>query len=99
MPASRKPIHKYPTVNPEPEKYLPSFFLDISVETKIFRAEVRPLSKDKGYYTINLDGIFMGHIHKSGLVWTDFLGNTNELYQMIGESIEAYLSAHQEKSV
>jgi hypothetical protein len=88
MPASRKPIHKYPTVNPEPEKYLPSFFLDITVENKVFKAEIRPLTRDKGYYTINLDGIFMGHIHKSGLVWTDFLGNTNQIYQMVGEGIE-----------
>ena len=91
MPVNRHPIHKYPSVNPEPEKYLPSFFLDISVQTKIFRAEVRPLTKDKGYYTINLDGTFMGHIHKSESVWADFLGNTNEIYQMIGEAIDAHL--------
>ena len=93
MSAYRKPIHQYPADIPEPEKYLPSFFLDISLETKIFRAEVRPLTKDKGYYTVNLDGIFMGHIHKSGEVWTDFLGKTNQVYQMIGERIDAYLSA------
>jgi len=91
MPTNRKPIHQYPVQNPEPEKYLPSFFLDISVESKIFKAEVRPLSKDKGYYTIILDGIFMGHIHQSGLFWTDFLGKTNEIYQMIGEGIEGHL--------
>jgi hypothetical protein len=91
MPSNRKQIHPYPAVNPEPEKYLPSFFLDISFQTKIFKAEVRPLTKDKGYYTINLDGVFAGHIHKSGLFWTDFLGKTNEIYQMIGEGIEAHL--------
>jgi len=34
----------------------------------------------------------MGHIHKSGLVWTAFLGKTNQIYQMIGEGIERYIS-------
>jgi hypothetical protein len=91
MPVGKKPIHQYPHQQPDPEKYLPSFFLDISVENKICRVEVRPLNRDKGYYTINLDGIFLGHIHKSGMFWTDFLGKTNETYQAIGEGIEAYL--------
>jgi hypothetical protein len=93
MPTNRKPIHPYPSKQPELEKYLPSFFLEISVQSKVLKAEVRPLNKDKGYYTINLDGVFLGHIHKSGLFWTDFLGKTNEIYQMIGEGIETYLKS------
>jgi len=90
MPANRKPIHNYPIQQSEPEKYVPSFFLDVPTEGKILRAEVRPLPKDKGYYTISLEGIFLGHIHKSGFFWTDFIGKTNEIYQMIGEAIEAH---------
>lgn len=98
MPTNRKQIHPYPSNNPEPEKYLPSFFLEVSVESKDCRVEVRPLNRDKGYYTITLDGIFLGHIHKSGLFWTDFLGKTNEKYQVIGESIEGYLRTNSSSS-
>jgi len=65
--------------------------LDVPIENKVLKAEIRPHTKDKGYYTITLDGIFIGHIHKSGMFWTDFLGKTNELYQMVGECIEVYL--------
>ncbi len=85
--------HKYPTNEfNEPEKYLPSFFVEISFDNQILKAEIRPLRKDVGYYTVNLNNVFLAHIHKVGSVWSDFLGGSNELYQVIGSEIEGYLN-------
>jgi hypothetical protein len=81
--------HKYPSNDfNEPEKYLPSFFLDVPFDNQLVRAEVRPLRKDVGYYTINLNNVFLAHIHLLGGNWLDFLGKTNDLYQTIGRLIE-----------
>jgi hypothetical protein len=91
MNTSRKTYHKYPTHTSEPEKYLPSFFLEVSIDRQILKAEVRPLQKDKGYFTIILDGIFVGHIHKLGEEWLDFLGVNTEVYQLVGNLIEEHL--------
>jgi hypothetical protein len=82
--------HKYPTNEfNEPEKYLPSFFLDVPFDNQIVKAEIRPLRKDVGYYTVNLNNIFLAHIHSVGGNWVDFLGKTTEVYQTIGMLIEA----------
>jgi hypothetical protein len=81
--------HKYPsTAFNEPEKYLPSFFLEVPFDNLLVNAEVRPLRKDVGYYTVNLNNIFLAHIHLLGGEWVDFLGKTNELYHTIGKLIE-----------
>ncbi|HEV8506062.1 MAG TPA: hypothetical protein VGQ53_11700 [Chitinophagaceae bacterium] len=92
MPSNRKPIHPYPvnTVS-EPEKYLSSIFFDVEVNPTVLKAEVRPLQKDRGYYTVNLDKVFLGHIHKVGNIWKDFLGSDLEVYQLVGKKIEEHL--------
>ncbi len=95
MATTRKTYHPYPTHQSEPEKYLPSFFLEISIDRQILKAEVRPLQKDKGYYTIVLDGVFVGHIHKIGNEWLDFLGVNTEVYQLVGNGIEAHVMTAQ----
>ena len=91
MTTTRKTYHPYPTHQSEPEKYLPSFFFEVPIDRQILKAEVRPLQKDKGYFTISLDGIFVGHIHKFGEEWLDFLGVNTEVYQRVGELIEEHL--------
>jgi len=91
MPTDRKPIHKYPGVEPkEEDKYLPGFFVEVSFDKQIFKAEIRPFRKDVGYYTVLLDDIFIGHIHKSVEKWIDFIGSCTEIYQAIGEKIEEH---------
>lgn len=81
--------HKYPTYEPsDSEKYLPSFFLDVPFDNQIVKAEIRPLVKDKGYYSVTINNIFIAHIHKMGENWEDFLGKTHELYKIVGKLIE-----------
>ena len=92
MPVNRKPMHPYPVnTNAEPEKYLSSIFFDVEVNQTVLKAEVRPLQKDRGYYTINLDKVFLGHIHKVGNIWMDFLGSDLEVYQLVGKKIEEHV--------
>ena len=92
MPGNRKPMHPYPVnTNSEPEKYLSSIFFDVEVNQTVLKAEVRPLQKDRGYYTVNLDKVFLGHIHKVGNSWMDFLGSDLEVYQLVGKKIEEHL--------
>ena len=92
MPESRKPIHRYPTFEPkEDDKYLPSFFFDVSFDKQVFKAEIRPLKKDRGYFTVSLDNIFISHIHKLGGQWKDVIGGSTQLYQVIGKLIEDHL--------
>jgi hypothetical protein len=80
---------KYPTDRPqEPEKYLPSFFIDVPIDNQIIKAEIRPLRKDVGYYTVNLNNVFLAHIRLLGKQWVDFLGATNDVYQAVGKAIE-----------
>ena len=86
--------HKYP-VSYEPnetDKYLPSLFFDVEIDKQIIKAEARPLRKDKGYYTVNLNKVFLAHIHLMGNQWKDFLGNTNEIYQAVGNQIKALIT-------
>jgi hypothetical protein len=93
MPASRKPYHKYPvSQSPEPEKYLPSFFLEVPFDNLVLQAEIRPLRKDVGYFTVNINHVFMAHIHKMGETWKDFVGATSELYQVVGSLIDEHLN-------
>ncbi len=81
--------HKYPTNEfNESEKYLPSFFMDVPFDNQIVKAEIRPLKKDKGYYTVILNNVFLAHIHYMGGEWVDFLGKTHELYRAVGKMIE-----------
>jgi hypothetical protein len=83
---------KYPSYqSEEPEKYLPSFFLDVSIDNQVVKAEIRPLRKDIGYYTVNLNNVFLAHIRKSGGQWVDFLGGTNDVYQAVGKAIEGHI--------
>jgi hypothetical protein len=90
-PQNKPPYHKYPAAEPPvEEKYLPSFFAEVSFDKQNFKAEIRPLKKDVGYYTVSLDKIFIGHIHKSGEKWVDFIGGDTEIYQIIGERIEEH---------
>jgi hypothetical protein len=92
MSQSRKPIHEYPKYIPfESDKYLPSIVFDIRFENQTLKANVRPLVKDKGYYSVSIESIFLGHIHRNGDVWMDFIGTSNELYQVIGKSIEEHV--------
>jgi hypothetical protein len=92
MPANRKPIHKYPVdISQEPDKYLPSLFLDVQIDNQFVKTEIRPLRKDIGYYTVNFNNIFLAHIHKTGEKWVDFLGSTNEVYEAVGRAIEKNL--------
>jgi hypothetical protein len=81
--------HKYPSNDfNDSEKYLPSFFLDVPLDGQIIKAEIRPLKKDKGYYTVSLNNVFLAHIHLMGGDWVDFLGSTNVTYQTVGKLIE-----------
>ena len=90
MPAHNTGGHKYPAYEPnESDKYLPSLFFDVEIDRQMVKVEARPLRKDIGYYTINLNHVFLAYIHKMGDVWKDFLGATNEVYQAVGQGIEA----------
>jgi hypothetical protein len=55
------------------------------------KAEIRPLRKDVGHYTVNLNNLFLAHIRLSGDQWVDFLGKTNEVYQAVGDAIVKHL--------
>jgi hypothetical protein len=89
---NRKYGHGYPVQqSQEPEKYLPSFFLDVPFDNQIVKAEIRPLRKDIGYFTVNLNNVFLAHIHKIGDRWYDFIAQTNDLYMAVGKEIEAHL--------
>lgn len=86
--------NQYPAEEPmEENKYLPSFFLVVEIDKQIIHAEIRPLRRDTGYFTIILNSIFLGHIHKAGIFWVDFLGQNMELYQKVGKLIEEHLEA------
>ena len=81
--------HKYPSNDfQETEKYLPSFFLDVQFDNQILKAEIRPLKKDKGYFTVIINNIFLAHIHSLQGDWVDFLGKSHELYKIVGKMIE-----------
>ncbi len=81
--------HKYPTYEfNDSEEYLPSFFLDVPFDNQNVKAEIRPLKKDVGYYTLILNNVFLAHIHCLGGEWVDFLGKTHELYGIVGKMIE-----------
>jgi hypothetical protein len=81
--------HKYPSHDfNEPEKYLPSFFLKVPFDNQIVKAEIRPLKKDKGYFTVILNNVFLAHIHSVQGEWLDFLGKTHEIYKIVGKMIE-----------
>ena len=91
MPESRKPFHRYPSNTfHEEEKYLPSFFIDFEHYRKIIRAEIRPNKQDRGYYQVTLNNVFLAHIHSISGVWMDFLGVTNEMYEIVGKLIERH---------
>jgi hypothetical protein len=88
----KKTFHEYPKNNREPEIYVPSFFLEIPFDKQILKAEIRPLTKDKGYFTVSINHIFLAHIHKVGSEWTDFIGGKNEVYQAVGIKIDEYIN-------
>ena len=90
MASSRKPFHKYPAGETEPEKYVPSFFLNVQFDKQTLEAEVRPLSKDKGYFTVSINHVFLAHIHKVNSEWLDFIGGKDELYQAVGAQIDEH---------
>jgi hypothetical protein len=90
--SNSKQRHSYPpNQNQESDKYLPSFFVDVEIDGKIQKAEIRPLKQDKGYYTVNLGHIFLAHIRKPEHNWCNFFGNTNETYNIIGKAIDEWL--------
>jgi hypothetical protein len=92
---NRKYGHGYPVNNQfgrEEDKYLPSFFLDVLFDFQIVKTEIRPLKKDPGYYTVNMNNIFLAHIRKFGEKWIDFLGTSNEVYEAVGHEIEKHLA-------
>jgi hypothetical protein len=92
MLTNRKPIRPYPYQVPmAKKKYLPSFFVDFEYYGEIKKAEIRPLESDKGYYTVILNGVFLAHIHKMA-TWTDAIGKTNEMFQVVGALIEDHLN-------
>ena len=93
MPTNRKSFHEYPKNNREPEIYVPSFFLEVPFDAQILQAEVRPLPKDKGYFTVSINHTFLAHIHKLGSEWIDFIGGRNEIYQAVGEKIDEYIKS------
>ncbi|MDP9041603.1 MAG: hypothetical protein M3N30_06440 [Bacteroidota bacterium] len=74
----------------KPPIYYPSFFLEFEYFGKLIKAEVKPMESDKGYYTINLNGNFFAHIHK-GENWTDAIGRTGEMFQIVGKLIEEHV--------
>ena len=95
MPESRKPFHRYPSNTfHEEDKYLPSFFIDFEYFGKIIHAELRPNKQDRGYYQVTLNNVFLAHIHSMDGVWMDFLGVTNEMYEIVGKLIEGYGAVH-----
>ena len=90
-----KPIrhgHKYPMTEPsEQDKYLPSIFKEVEIDKQLLKVEIRPLRKDIGYFTITINSVFLGHIHKLGEKWVDFIGSTNEIYTAVGKVIDEHL--------
>ena len=81
--------HKYPRNNSKPKNiYLLFFFLDVQFDNQILKAEIRPLKKDKGYFTVIINNIFLAHIHSVQGDWVDFLGKSHELYRVVGKMIE-----------
>lgn len=91
MAISRKSYHEYPKSYPQPEIYVPSFFLDVPFDNQIVHAEVRPIPKDRGYFTVTINHVFLAHIHKVGEEWYDFLGTRLSIYRAVGEQIDDYL--------
>ena len=94
MPESRKPfstgIHQIHSMPEREEKYLPSFFIDFEHYGKIMHAEIRPNKQDRGYYQVTLNNVFLAHIHSVDGIWMDFLGATNEMYEIVGKLIEGH---------
>lgn len=62
MPTNRKPIHQYPTIKGVEETEAASFEIEIPFDGQIVKGEVRPLPKDKGYFTVRIDKVFTAHI-------------------------------------
>ena len=86
-----KSYHKYPANTPqEQEKYLPSIFREVDMDKQRLKIEIRPLRKDIGYFTITINSVFLGHIHKVGEKWVDFIGSTNDIYFVVGKLIEEH---------
>jgi hypothetical protein len=84
--------HKYPMNDAqEQDKYLPSVFREVEIDKQLVKVEIRPLRKDIGYFTISVNSVFVGHIHKVGEKWVDFIGSTNEVYLAVGKVIEEHL--------
>ena len=83
--------HKYPMSEPsEQDKYLPSIFKEVEIDKQLLKVEIRPLRRDIGFFTITINSIFLGHIHKIGENWVDFIGSTNEVYTAVGKAIEEH---------
>jgi hypothetical protein len=84
--------HRYPITEPqEQDKYLPSIFKEVEIDNQLLKVEIRPLRKDIGYFTITINSIFLGHIHKVEEKWVDFVGSTNEIYMAVGKVIDEHL--------
>ena len=83
--------HKYPMSEPpEQDKYLPSIFKEVEIDNQLLKVEIRPLRKDIGYFTITINSIFLGHIHKVGEKWVDFVGSSHEIYMAVGKVIDEH---------
>jgi hypothetical protein len=89
-----KSFHKYPSASPsEEDKYLPSIFREVEMNSQLLKIEIRPLRKDIGYFTISINSVFLGHIHKVGAKWVDFIGSTNDIYLVVGKLIEEHMES------
>ena len=75
---------------PEQDKYLPSIFKEVEIDKQMLKVEIQPLRKDIGYYTITINSLFLGHIHKTREIWVDFIGSTNEIYMAVGKVIDEH---------
>ncbi|HMC87864.1 MAG TPA: hypothetical protein VKI61_20220 [Chitinophagaceae bacterium] len=75
---------------PEQDKYFPSIFKEVEIDKQLLKLEIQPLRKDIGYFTITINSIFLGHIHKVGERWVDFIGSTNEIYMAVGKVIDEH---------
>jgi len=92
MPENRKTFHRYPSDTFKDEyKFLPSFFLDFEHFGVVKQAEVRPNIQDKGYFQVSINNSFLPHIHNDQEgVWRDFLGNSTEIYMIVGKLIQEH---------
>ena len=68
-------------------KFEGSFEITVPVGGRLLQAQIRP--QGDGIYTVGLNGTFLAHlVKKEEEEWTDYFGEKEEIYQVIGKLID-----------